>query len=107
MKGLVHPEAGARFFGSEKTHPVDFKLFADQIIQILSFSDDVAAIGFRPLVVDREPFAEIPVRLDLEERDLSLVILLVVEKAVPFDPATGDAFDFPTSMMGFSPGGLP
>ena len=33
-------------------------------------------------------------RLNLEERDLSLVIFLVVEKAVPFDPATGDAFDF-------------
>ena len=93
-EGLVHPVARAALADAFEVPALDLEGFSDEGVQVDAAGDDVAAEDGGRRTEDggrKEGSAEVVVNFDGEERDLSLVVFLVVEEAVAAQAATGDA----------------
>lgn len=91
---MVHPVARPAFAGTVKADALDFKIFADQLVQIDISRDDVATDERGRTVLQFERAAELIENLEREKRDLPFVVFAVIEEAITADTVTGHAFHF-------------
>ena len=88
--GAVHPVTGFAFLDAGKAHILDFKLSANQGVQINAGDEHITAGGSRLSLGEVQFTAERIKHFQREEGDLALVVLFVVEESVPANAATGD-----------------
>ena len=103
---MVHPITGGAFAGAEETDALDFKLFADESIEIDAGGNDVAAKIGGTAVAELKVRTKFGEDLFGEERDLPLIVFLVAKKTVAADAAAGHALHLIYLKGRVFPGGL-
>ncbi len=91
--GAIHPVARRGFLGSVEPDTLNFKILADQAVEIETASEDIAPDHSGRVMVHSEHGAQLLKNLDRKKRDLPLVILFEIEVAVTTNAAASDAFD--------------
>ena len=90
----VHPITWPAFLGATESNALNFELLTDQLIQIDTCSDGIAADKTRRTVPKFHRATKIMKDLRSEKRDLTFVTFLVVKKTVPANAMTGHAIDY-------------
>jgi hypothetical protein len=93
VEGLILPFAGSAFGHAQEAHSLDREFAADERIEIHAPGNDIAPKGRGRFVHHAEARAEFIVDFARKESDLALVVGFVVEKAVAFQAASGQAAD--------------
>ena len=92
--GGIHPVAWAAFLYSVKTNALNFKILANQLVQIAAAGDHVASRESRRTVVDLQRSAKFIEDFLRKKCDLSFVIVFEIEVAVAPNPPPRCAFDY-------------
>ena len=87
--------ARAAFADALKLHTLQFELLSDECVQIHAARDDISADGSDGFSRDAKFVTDSIENLRGKKSDLALVITREIKKAVAFDAASGDTFDFP------------
>ncbi len=77
-----------------KTNALNFKVLADQFIEIDIARHDIATERRRRTIVQLERAAKFVKKFERKKRELSLVIIFEIEIAVAANAATSHAFDY-------------
>src|SRR5215472_18028151 len=99
----VHPVAGLAFANAFEEHALQLKSLPDQLIETYSFNDHIAANDSGGRGRDRKRCTNRAKYLDRKKCDLSLVVLLILEKAVAPNTLSRDAFNFRALHHGICP----
>jgi FdhD protein len=91
--GAIHPITGPAFLGTVKKDALDFKILADQLIQIDISRNDVAPDCCGRASLDLERVAQLIKNLQGKEGDLALVIVPEIKVTIAANATTSHAFD--------------
>ncbi len=89
-KGLIHPEAGFGLFRPQKPHSLNFEFLPYQLIEVLPFNNDVAAVGRGTFIKNAKRLTEPTVSFDFKKSNLPDVVRLVIAISVSDDSTSGD-----------------
>lgn len=90
--GIVHPVAGAAFFGAFKFDALHAETLSYQSVEIHARGEHVAAKELRVQVGQVALFADAFVDVPIEKSDLSFEVRFMVEVAVVYEAAPCEAF---------------
>ena len=91
--GAIHPVARRRFLRSVEPDTLNFKVLADQAVEIDTAREDITPDSAGRAMVNFERGAQLLKNLERKKCDLPLVIFFEIEVAVTANAAAGDAFD--------------
>lgn len=91
--GAIHPVARGRFLRSVEPDTLNFKVLADQAVEIDAAREDITPDNAGCVMVNFERGAQFLKNLERKKCDLPLVIFFEIEVAVTANAAAGDAFD--------------
>ena len=91
--GAIHPVARRRFLRSVEPDTLNFKVLADQAVEIATAREDITPDSVGRAMVNFERGAQLLENFERKKCDLPLVIFFEIEVAVTANAAAGDAFD--------------
>ena len=89
----VHPVTRPTFLSPAKPDALNFEIFAYQTVKINAANENVSPQATRFNALELQRTTQLIENVEGKERDLSLVILFVIEVAISAQPAPGDAFN--------------
>jgi hypothetical protein len=90
--GAIHPMAWSALLNSEKADVLDLELLSDEFVKVDAAGDHVTPHESGRAILDLQRAAKFIENFERKKSDLTLVIILVIEKTIAANTMPGDAF---------------